>query len=307
MTLKRVFCLVALLATACSSTAGADGRSPSRILPTSTRAASTEYLPNFSHVVIVVMENKEYGEIIGNPNAPYINQLARGFALVRNFYAIRHPSLPNYLALIGGSTFGIESDCTDCHVGATNLVDQLEKRGISWKGYMEGMPNPCYRGASSGRYAKKHNPFMYFDDIANRPGRCHKVVPLSQLFTDIRGHRLPRFVFITPDLCHDMHDCSIAAGDRFLHSLVPRVLAALEPNGVLFLTFDEGESDLGCCQVARGGRIVTIVAGPAARRGARSTLSYSHYSVLRTIEDAWGLPRLRRAACACSRPLSAFF
>src|SRR3954462_4674897 len=93
-----------------------------------------------SHVVMIVMENKEYDDVIGSPDAPYINRLARRYGLATASYAIRHPSLPNYLALTGGSTFGIDSDCTDCHVSGRNIADQLEDAHRSWGGFMEGLP-----------------------------------------------------------------------------------------------------------------------------------------------------------------------
>jgi hypothetical protein len=254
-------------------------------------------------VIVIVMENKECSDIIGNQDAPYLNLLAKRGALATSWYAITHPSLPNYLALIGGSTFGIDSDCTDCHVSARNLVDQLEARHISWKAYMEGMPSPCFKGASAGSYAKKHDPFMYFDDVAGDSSRCSKVVPLDQLSRDLAAGKLPAFAFVTPDLCHDMHDCSVHAGDAFLAGLVPRLLAALGRQGLLVVTWDEGTSDRGCCGRAGGGNIATILAGDAARHGARSAAPFTHYSLLRTIEDAWGLSPLRAAANA--RPLTA--
>ncbi|HEY2572092.1 MAG TPA: alkaline phosphatase family protein, partial [Solirubrobacteraceae bacterium] len=115
-----------------------------------------------SHIVVVVLENAEYGEVIGSSSAPYVNSLARRYALMTRSYAIGHPSLPNYLALTSGSTQGIESDCTDCAVSARNIVDQLEGAGISWKAYLEDLPRPCFLGAGSAGYAKKHNPFAYY-------------------------------------------------------------------------------------------------------------------------------------------------
>ena len=133
------------------------------------------------------MENKEFDEVIGSPEAPYINRLARSGALATASYGVRHPSLPNYLALTGGSTFGIESDCVTCHVRASNLVDQLEARRISWKAYMEGTPTPCYRGSSTGLYLKRHNPFLYYDSVASNRRRCKKVVPFSQFTNLVQG------------------------------------------------------------------------------------------------------------------------
>ncbi|HEV2943959.1 MAG TPA: alkaline phosphatase family protein [Solirubrobacteraceae bacterium] len=251
------------------------------------------------------MENEEASSVIGNHAAPYINRLALQGALATSSYAVTHPSLPNYLALTGGSTFGIESDCTDCHVGARNLVDELEAAGISWKAYMQDMPGPCFAGASSGLYAKKHDPFIYYDDVRLSPKRCANVVPASELDKDLAAGALPRFAWITPNMCNDMHDCDVATGDRYLAGLFPRLIAAVGASGAVFLTWDEGASDSGCCKVAAGGRIVTIAAGGAARRHARAAGSYDHYSLLRTIEDAWRLPELGYARCSCTSPMNA--
>lgn len=251
------------------------------------------------------MENKACDAVIGSQEAPYLDRLARRYAFASRYYAITAPSLPNYLALIGGSTFGITTNCADCAVRATNVVSQLERARISWKAYMESMPAPCFRGAEHGLYAKRHNPFLYFVDIASSPVRCRHVVPLDRLSRDVRNRSLPRFVWISPNLCHDMHSCPVREGDRFLAELVPPLLAALGPRGVLIVTWDEGADRAGCCRHAAGGNVPTILAGPGARLGGRSSLAYDHYSILRTIEDGWGLPRLRGAACPCTRPLNA--
>ncbi|MGZ4218231.1 MAG: alkaline phosphatase family protein [Solirubrobacteraceae bacterium] len=253
-----------------------------------------------AHVALIVMENEEYGGVIATRSAPYINGLARRYALARAMYAVGHPSLPNYLALTGGSTFGIHSDCTSCNVDGTSLVDQLERAHVSWKAYMEDLPHPCFTGASSGDYAKKHDPFAYYTRITDDPRRCGNIVPLTRLGADERAHALPRFIWITPNLCHDMHDCGVSTGDRFLATLVPALLRSLGRNGVLFLTWDEGSSDAGCCQLAAGGHVATVVAGPGARRGARMITPADHYSVLQTIEDLFRVPRLRGAACSCT-------
>jgi membrane protein DedA with SNARE-associated domain len=260
-----------------------------------------------SHVVVIVMENKSYGQVIGSRGAPYTNRLARRYGLATASYGIRHPSLPNYLALTGGSTFGISSDCTDCHVGARNIADQLEAAQRSWGAYLQGLPRPCFLGAGSGRYAKKHNPLAYYDDIAGNPARCAHLVPASRLDGDLRAGRLPSFAFLSPDLCNSTHDCGVGTGDRYLARVVPRVLRGLGPHGFLVLTYDEGESSGGCCQYASGGRIVTIVAGPDVKRGARLRTPVDHYGTLRTIEDAFGLPPLGRAACGCSGSLRPLF
>jgi hypothetical protein len=259
-----------------------------------------------THIAVIVMENEEYGSIIGSRSTPYINRLANRYALASSMYAITHPSLPNYLALTGGSTFGIDSDCAGCTVAETSIVDQLTSANVSWKAYMEDLPHACYAGAGAGKYAKKHDPFIYYSRVADRRARCVHIVPLDELATDERAGTLPTFIWITPNLCHDMHDCDPSTGDRFLAALLPRLLRSLAARGILFLAWDEGTSDDGCCQLASGGHIATIIAGPGAKPGARLTTPVDHYSILQTIEDLLGLPRLRGAACACTpslRPL----
>ena len=256
------------------------------------------------HIAVIVMENEEYGDIVGSRQTPFLNALARHYALAEGMYAITHPSLPNYLALTGGSTFGIDSDCTDCRVPAASLADQLAASRVSWRAYMEDLPRPCYTGAGAGEYAKKHDPFLYYTPVTRRPSQCAHVVPLTELAGAERTGSLPRFLWITPNLCHDMHDCSPLQGDAFLSRLVPPLLTALGRRGLLFITWDEGTTDDGCCRLASGGHIATIVAGGGARAGARMRGPSDQYSILQAIEDLLGLPRLRGAACACTPSLA---
>jgi hypothetical protein len=256
-----------------------------------------------AHIAVVVMENEEYGDIIGQGQTPYINSLARRYGLADQTYAVSHPSLPNYLALTSGSTHGIASDCTDCTVSGGDLAGQLQARGISWKAYMEDLPHPCFLGAGAGDYAKKHDPFAYYKPLIASRAACERIVPLRQLASDIHAGRLPRFIWVTPNLCHDMHDCGAAVGDRFLASFLPPLLRALGPHGLLFLTWDEGTSDNGCSRLAAGGHIALIAAGGAARPHARLATPVDHYSLLQTVEDLFGLPRLGGAACACTPSL----
>jgi acid phosphatase len=259
-----------------------------------------------SRIVVIVMENREYSEVIGRPAAPYINALSRQSAVAADYHAASHPSLPNYLALTGGSTFGFDgSDCGTCSVSAPNLVDELEAAKISWRAYMEDLPSVCSFATSSAGYIRRHDPFMYYRDIADNRSRCRNVVPASQLYRDLSHDSLPQFVWLSPNICHDMHSCGTYSGDRYLRSIVPRLLGELGPSGILVLTWDEGETNATCCGVAKGGHILTLVAGPGARAGTRSTVPYDHYSLLRTIEDLWRLPRLGNSASPSTLPMTA--
>ena len=248
------------------------------------------------------MENEESSSIIGNGAAPYLNSLAQSYGLAASYFAISHPSLPNYLALTAGSTFGIASDCTGCYVNATNIADQIEASGRSWKAYMESMPSSCYVG-DAYPYMQKHDPFIYYDDIRTNAARCDThVVPFTQLSTDLAAGTAPNFAWITPNMCNDMHDCSIATGDAWLASVVPTILAssAYQNGGVLFITFDEGSTFAGCCGNASGGQVVTLVIASNAIAGLHSTTNETHYSLLRTIEDSWQLAALGAAANAAA-------
>ena len=268
-------------------------------LPTPTPIGSGT-LPNFSHVFLIVMENEESTGVMGNNAAAYINALATGHGLATQYFAVSHPSLPNYLALTAGSTFGIASDCTGCYVNATNIADQVESSGRSWKAYLESMPSSCYVG-DAYPYMQKHNPFIYYNDVRTNPARCAEhVVPFTQLSTDLVNGTVPNLAWITPNMCNDMHDCSIATGDAWLANVVPGILAssAFQNGGVLFITWDEGESSAGCCGNAAGGQVATLVIAPNGVAGFRSTIAETHYSLLRTIEDAWGLSALGQAASA---------
>jgi phosphatidylinositol-3-phosphatase len=260
-----------------------------------------------SHFVLVVLENRELGEVIGSSSAPYINKLARQGTLASDYHAITHPSLPNYIALLAGDPLGIASDCTGCAVHGSALPDQLEQAHIGWRAYMEGLPGACYDGASAGYYAKKHDPFIYFPRLAGNPSRCNRIVPLTQIAGDLRSRRLPAFAWISPNLCDDGHDCGNQVADRFLAGLVPSLLANLGPRGVLAVVWDEGTSGSGCCSRAAGGRVPLILAGPGVRAGYRLSAPADHYSLLALIENAFGVPRLRGAACACTPSLNAAF
>lgn len=264
--------------------------------PTPTSAAptapATPASDRLQHVVVIVDENKPSTSVIGNPAAPYLNSLADAYARASDYSAITHPSLPNYLALTSGTTAGITSDCNppggSCLDTGPNLAQALDRAGLSWKMYAESMPAPC-TVANTRLYAVKHNPFLYYPSVTRDPSYCRAHdVPYSALATDLaNAGTLPDFAFISPNLCDDMHDCSVPAGDRWLKANVRKILASpafTRENSLLVITFDEGDS---------GDNVVPCVfAGPAARTHAVAPTAFTHYSLLRTIEDAWGLPPL---------------
>jgi hypothetical protein len=258
-------------------------------------------------VIVVVEENNSIGQIIGSPQAPFLNRLAAKGALLTSYFAITHPSLPNYIAMVSGDTQGITSDCGGCNVDAPNLADQLEAAGISWKAYMEDLPAPCSDAHTAGGYAKKHDPFIYFASVRGDPGRCAKVVPFSQLDADLAARRLPRLVFVTPNLDHDMHGAGeggadaalVATADRWLEGFYGKLAgsSAWRDGTRLVVTWDEGAGGekIGCCGgLAAGGRVATIVTGPGVMP-ARDDATYSHYALLRSIETLFHLPLLGHA------------
>ncbi len=246
-----------------------------------------------AHVFIIMEENKPISLINGNSiNAPYINSLISKYGLATNYSAVTHPSLPNYLAITSGSTDGITNDCNPpgagCIVNVKNIADEIENSGRTWKEYAESMPSACYM-YNSGNYATKHNPFIYYSDIADNKTRCQKhVVPFSQLSSDLRSvSTTPNYAFITPNLCNDMHNCSIEVGDYWLSQTVPLILnskAFISQPSLLIITWDEG--------YVANNTVAAIVAGSAAKNKYVSNKPLDHYSVLSTIESIWRLKPL---------------
>jgi hypothetical protein len=248
-------------------------------------------VPDFDHVFIIVEENKAADDIIGSPDAPYLNQLAQANAINASYYAVAHPSLPNYLALTGGSTFGTTTDClpADCSVSATNIADLAEAAGKTWKAYNESMPAPCSL-TDSGNYAAHHNPFLYYTDINTNSARCdaHDVL-YSQLATDLQSAATtPSYVWITPNLQDDMHDGTVAEGDAWLQANLPAIFnspAWTTQKSVLFILWDEDDG-------SGDNLIPSVVVSPLVHPGFVSNSYYTQYSIPKTIEMAWGLPAM---------------
>jgi phospholipase C len=316
-------------------------------------------IPRYQHVFVIVAENKDFAEVVGSRNAPSLNALASEYGYATHFYAETHPSEPNYVALVGGYTYGIRDDdaffCTphmenpscphsdapgyvDHTVDAPNLASQLEAAHLDWKEYLESIPAPGSLVASAGMYAAKHSGFVNFASVQRDPRRAEHLVGFAQFAADLRADRFPALAFVIPNVCDEMHGappgprtpagCNwndfgslVRRGDdrigSIVHALTSTALWRSSQNVAIVVTFDENGAGTyaGCCgndpsdpANRGGGRIPTIVITNHGPRHAVDATPYSHYSLLRTIEDAFGVhPYLGRAAAPGVVPMLPLF
>jgi acid phosphatase len=273
-----------------SGTAAPSGSESPAAAGTTTSAGTTpaaeraEGLPRPAHVMVAIFENEDLAAIVGGAEAPYLTELAASGAHFTDAHGETHPSQPNYLALFSGSTQGVTDDSCPVQLTSDNLAAQLHAAGETFVGYSEGLPEPGYTGCRSGKYARKHNPWVDFQDL---PAAVNQ--PFSAMPADYAD--LPTVSFVVPDLCNDMHNCGVAAGDAWAREhLAPYVEWAKANDSLLIVTFDE---DSGGPE----NHIATIVAG-AGVQATSSDQRIDHYSLLRTLEDMYGLPPLGEAAAA---------
>jgi hypothetical protein len=245
-------------------------------------------VPRIAHVTIVVMENRDDESVTGNKNAPYFNtQLVPQGVLMTDAHAIAHPSQPNYLALFSGSTQGVTSDHCPVSFDSPNIASELIAAGLTFTGYAESMPRDGYQGCWTTLYARKHVPWADFTTVPATLNRVYHGLP----------EQMPSLMWITPNMCNDMHNCSTRTGDRWLQANLPPLIAWNAKNdGLLIVTWDEAEPDRDGAN-----RIPTVLVGPMLRAGTTSAQRIDHYSTLRTIEAAFGLGCLQQA-CS-SRPI----
>jgi phosphatidylinositol-3-phosphatase len=303
---------------------------------------------------VIVLENHSQKSVIGDPNTPFITSLAQKYGEAADYFGVTHPSEPNYIAMIGGSNWFINNDDPANRFDHTNLVDELEAKHIGWGAYMEALPaddplTDFWPSSADPLYASKHNPFALFTDIRSNPDRVANIKPYTDLAGDLSSRHAPRFVFITPDQCNDMHggvNNAIAGhpetpcpfnstnddpndvrlkqnADAFVHGAVTTIMSSRSwtPHSAIFIVADEGDftgnavnggwdSPAGCCDspvlpagdpdispqwpggVYGGALVPAIVIDPSGPRHFVSNVPYNHYSMLRTIEDAWKLPEL---------------
>ena len=238
----------------------------------STRPAA---LPAYDHIVVVIEENHSFTEVIGNTNAPYLTSLANSGARMTRSFAVTHPSEPNYIALFSGSTQGVTDDSCPHTYSSENLGHQLSTAGRTFTGYSESMPSDGYTGCTSGRYARKHNPWVNFSNVPASGNLRYSDFPTD--FT-----KLPSVAFVVPNLCNDMHDCRVSTGDTWLKNhLGGYATWARAHNSLLVVTFDEDDR-------SQSNRIPTLFYGAHVATGSYSE-HITHYTVLRTLESLTGL------------------
>ena len=268
-------------------------------------------------VFVIVMENLGYRAAMA---VPALRSLAERYASASQYYATTHPSLPNYIALTSGGTYGITTDCWYCQLAVPNLGEELSAKGVSWGAYMQGLPASCWLGPwwPPGDYAGKHDPFRYYTDIVTSPALCQHIQPLGALSARLAGplSAVPRFVWITPNLCNDGHDCPAVQAAAWLSAEVAAITAspAWKDGGFLVVTWDEGNgADRRGVDAAGkvvpnggGGHVLTLVISPLVRKGLVIATPLNHLSLLKTVEEIFNLPKLGATRPANLADLSGF-
>lgn len=271
-----------------------EGASYSSAAPCGWRSTAT-----YRHVIWIWMENRSYSSVLGGGSAaPHLSSYAGKCGVATQYFAVTHPSLPNYLAATSGSTGGVSSDCgpAQCPQSRASLFGQVQSAGKQWRSYEESMPHACDLSIA-GRYAPKHNPAVYFTRVRSRCRTWDVAMGgAAGAFATALSHRtLPAFSFVTPDLCHDGHDCSTSTADSWLGTWLARITGSAAYHAAdtaVFVTWDEG--------VGTDQRVATVVIAPTVPRGTRASARFTHYSLLRATEDLLGLPRLGNATRARS-------
>jgi acid phosphatase len=293
--------------------AGCGGVTHNPVVTTPPPASATA-----DHVFLVMLENHSFGQVIGNPAMPYLNSLATAHGLAADYFANAHPSIPNYFMLTTGNIETIDDNFSGT-INDDNIVRALTGAGKTWKAYIESIPSAGYLGLSTGTYLKRHNPFAYLSDVnATTPeaaAQAAKMVPFSQLSADLAAGTLANFVYILPNSQDDAHDCpggattcaddqKLAAADAWLKANIdPLINSPKFGNSVLFITFDEGvNTDF----TNGGGQVMTVLVGPHVKPAFRSSTTYQHQSLLRTVLELLMVNDMPGASAA-SNSMGEFF
>jgi hypothetical protein len=255
--------------------------------------------PRFKRVVHFVFENADYEDAL---KQPYFRRLADSGVLFTDSRAVTHPSQPNYIAMIAGSTLGVlldgRVDLNERHLG-----DLLREKGLSWKAYAEGYPGNCFLGMRSGDYVRKHVPFLSFLSVSRNPTECAKVVNALEFFSDLAKGQLPAYSMFVPDLRNDGHDTGPEHSARWFEAQFGRVLSdpAFLGETLVIVTYDESESYLSKNQ------IYTVILGANTAPGMRVSSRIDHYSILALIEEGLGLGNLGRGDRAAAGSIPSIF
>jgi hypothetical protein len=246
-----------------------------------------QQLPTFSHVFIVLEENHNYSSVIGSRSMPYLNSLADTYGLATQYYANTHPSIGNYFMLTTGKII-TNNDNFGGTVKADNVVRHLLAAGRTWKSYEEDLPHPGYVKPDVGNYARRHCPMSYLSDVINSSAQILNLVPFTQFATDLAGGSFADYSFITPNLCNDAHDCSLATADAWLKTNIAPLIqsSTFQNGGLLIIVFDESAND----NTHGGGRVAWVAVSPEfSKAGYQSTILYQHQSTLRLMMQGLGL------------------
>lgn len=246
-------------------------------------------LPRNSHfkkVVYIVFENEDYEPVLSQPD---FAKFAKKGALFTKMRAEVHPSQGNYIAMVAGSAFGITSD-SNVDLPHTHVGDLLEAAGMDWRIYAEQYPGNCFTGKKSGKYVRKHNPFMSFTNVTSNPKRCAKIESDARFFQDLHNGTLPAFSMYIPDMDNDGHDTNVGYAGRWLTSKFGSILSNPAALGdILFiLTYDE--SDLSSIK----NEIYTVVIGSQIVAGSQNNQLLNHSALLKMIEDEFKIGNLGR-------------
>ncbi|KAJ3293160.1 hypothetical protein HK104_004692 [Borealophlyctis nickersoniae] len=251
------------------------------------RAAGTNAFDRF---FVIVLENTNYSGAMADP---YLGTTLKNKGrLLSNYWALTHPSEPNYIAMIAGSYYGITDDGVH-NLSGPIVTDLLDRAGISWKTYQENYPGNCYTGAVSSTYYRKHNPFISFTSISGNAAKCAKIVPATQLTTDMNNKSVPQYVFYTPDINNDGHDTGVAFASKWLKGfLEPKLTDPQFSRTAFFITFDESAGSGSGHENQVYGLLVGGAINARGLAGTTDGTKYTHYSQISTVEANWGLGKL---------------
>lgn len=293
---KFVCCILissVLIFAGCGSV-GSSNTTASASTPGASPTPTPTAIPAADHVFVVLLENHGFNQVIGSPSMPYLNSLASSHSLATNYFANTHPSIGNYFMLTTGN-IETNNDAFTGTVSSDNIPRAFAAAGKTWKAYMESLPSAGYTGGDVYPYFKHHNPFVYMTDVLNSSAELARVVPYTQLASDLGAGTLPNFAFIAPNAEDDAHDCptggsvcldmdKLAAADNWLkNNIDPLIKSPALANSVFIIVFDEDEFDV--VSVNGGGQVAMVMAGSHVKAGFRSTTFYQHQSTLRLVLD----------------------